>query len=305
MVKDPTRRDKLAPKASKCVFMGYAEHQRAWKLYDLESNKMVTGVHVTFCEEEFLGERAKLDDYLVTTDDSDDDEDEETRTQSTSRLAPTNDKPTDKPPHHQAIRSAPPTTKRLFTRSSVVDEQTKPTLRLLDRFKRSDSGPRTHDDRNVMPSGMVLRPRNRLRPPSRDVSAVHGRPTDNPSRKQQGVASEPLDNSADANWTIDDSHVAASMTINGVEFAFSAMAPPVDVPQSHREAMAMKDHDEWAKAEQTELKQLCEAGTLVDLPPGRKSIGVCKEDECGWRGRPIQSAASVQRVQSNSRSGLP
>ncbi|CAK4077123.1 unnamed protein product, partial [Aphanomyces euteiches] len=141
MVKDPTRRDKLAPKASKCVFMGYAEHQRAWKLYDLESNKMVTGVHVTFCEEEFLGERAKLDDYLVTTDDSDDDEDEETRTQSTSRLAPTNDKPTDKPPHHQAIRSAPPTTKRLFTRSSVVDEQTKPTLRLLDRFKRSDSGP--------------------------------------------------------------------------------------------------------------------------------------------------------------------
>ncbi|CAK4113236.1 unnamed protein product, partial [Aphanomyces euteiches] len=148
MVKDPTRRDKLAPKASKCVFMGYAEHQRAWKLYDLESNKMVTGVHVTFCEEEFLGERAKLDDYLVTTDDSDDDEDEETRTQSTSRLAPTNDKPTDKPPHHQAIRSAPPTTKRLFTRSSVVDEQTKPTLRLLDRFKRSDSGPRTHDDRN-------------------------------------------------------------------------------------------------------------------------------------------------------------
>ncbi|KAF0721766.1 hypothetical protein Ae201684P_012098 [Aphanomyces euteiches] len=53
------------------------------------------------------------------------------------------------------------------------------------------------------------------------------------------------------------------------------MAPPVDVPQSHREAMAMKAHDEWAKAEQTELQQLREAGMwkLVDLPPGRKSIG--------------------------------
>ena len=74
MVKDPTRRDKLAPKATKCVFMGYAEHQKAWKLYDLESNKMVTGVHVTFSEEEFLGDRTKLDDYLVTTDDDDDDE---------------------------------------------------------------------------------------------------------------------------------------------------------------------------------------------------------------------------------------
>ncbi|KAH9097556.1 hypothetical protein Ae201684P_001034 [Aphanomyces euteiches] len=35
MVKDPTRRNKLAPKSTKCVFMGYAEHQKAWKLYDL------------------------------------------------------------------------------------------------------------------------------------------------------------------------------------------------------------------------------------------------------------------------------
>ncbi|KAH9141382.1 hypothetical protein AeNC1_019502, partial [Aphanomyces euteiches] len=39
--------------------------------------------------------------------------------------------------------------------------------------------------------------------------------------------------------------------------------------------MASKDHDEWAKAEQIELKQLRDAGTwkLAELPPGRKSIG--------------------------------
>ncbi|KAH9158389.1 hypothetical protein LEN26_003012, partial [Aphanomyces euteiches] len=269
MVKDPTRRDKLAPKAAKCVFMGYAEHQRAWKLYDLESKKMTTGVHVTFCEDEFLGDRSKLDDYLVTTDDSDDEEDEGIHTQSISQPAPPTVEPTDTSCHQEtreaigAKGSAPSMPKRLFTGHPVGDQTPRPTLRLLDRFKRSDSGPRTHDDRTW------------LRPPSRDVSAVHGRPTDNLSREQQGVASEPLNNSADANWTIDDSHVAASMTIDGVEFACSAMAPPVDVPQSHREAMAMKDHDEWAKAEHTELKQLREAGTwkLVDLPPGRKSIG--------------------------------
>ncbi|CAK4371516.1 unnamed protein product [Aphanomyces euteiches] len=176
--------------------------------------------------------------------------------------------PPDSTPRHQETREAigakgstPSTPRRLFTGHPVGDQSSRPTLCLLDRFKRSDSGPPTHDDRNVMPSGMVLRPRDRLRPPSRVVSAVHGRPTDNPSREQQGVASEPLENSADANWTIDDSHVAASMTINGNEFACcSAMAPPVDVPQSHREAMAMKDHYEWAKAEQTELQQLREAG---------------------------------------------
>ncbi|KAH9079902.1 hypothetical protein Ae201684P_007611 [Aphanomyces euteiches] len=282
MVKDPTRRDKLAPKATKCVFMGCAEHQRAWKLYDLESNKMTTGVHVTFCEDEFLGDRSKLDDYLVTTDDSDDEEDEGIITQSTSQPAPPIVEPTDSTPRYQETRdaigakgSAPSTPRRLFTGHPVGDQSSRRTLRLLDRLKRSDSGPRTHDDRNVMPSGMVLRPRDRLRPPSRDVSAVHGRPTDNPSRELQGVASEPLDNSADANWTIDDSHVAASMTIDGIQFACSAMAPPVYVPQSHREAMAMKDHDEWAKAEQKELQQLRQAATwkLVDLPPGRKSIG--------------------------------
>ncbi|KAH9071839.1 hypothetical protein Ae201684P_020098 [Aphanomyces euteiches] len=282
MVKDPTHRDKLAPKAAKCVFMGYAEHQRAWKLYDLESKKMTTGFHVTFCEDEFLGDRSKLDDYLVTTDDSDDEEDEGIPTQSTSQPAPPTVEPPDSTPRHQETREAigakgstPSTPRRLFTGHPIGDQSSRPTLRLLDQFKRSDSGPPTHDDRNVMPSGMVLRPRDRLRPPSRVVSAVHGRPTDNPSREQQGVASEPLEDSADANWTIDDSHVAASMTINGIEFACSAMAPPVDVPQSHREAMAMKDHYEWAKAEQTELQQLREAGTwkLVDLPPGRKSIG--------------------------------
>ncbi|KAH9107051.1 hypothetical protein AeMF1_017496 [Aphanomyces euteiches] len=125
-----------------------------------------------------------------------------------------------------------------------------------------------------MPSGMALRPQDRLGPSSRGVNAVHGRPTDNPSSEQQGVANEPLDNSADANWTIDDSHVAASMTFDGVEFACSAMAPPIDVPQSHREAMAMKDRDERAKAEQTQLQHLREAGTWkpLDLPPGRESI---------------------------------
>lgn len=153
MVKDPTRRDKLAPKAAKCVFMGYAEHQRAWKLYDLQSNKMVTGVHVTFCEEEFLGDRSKLDDYLVTTDDSDDDEDEEIRTESGSRLAPPTNTPTDSQPHHEgtveavgAKGSASPAPRRLFTGTPVVDQPSRPTLRLLDRFKKNDVGPRTRDD---------------------------------------------------------------------------------------------------------------------------------------------------------------
>ncbi|KAF0740357.1 hypothetical protein Ae201684_004096 [Aphanomyces euteiches] len=267
MVKDPTRRDKLAPKAAKCVFMGYAEHQRAWKLYDLKSKKMTTGVHVTFCEDEFLGDRSKLDDYLVTTDDSDDEEDEGIHTQSTNR----HHQPSSPPTHHATKKH----TKPLGPKDRHHPCQSGSSLAIPSATRRQDPPFAYLTGSREVTVDHVPMMTEMLRPPSRDVSAVHGRPTDNLSREQQGVASEPLNNSADANWTIDDSHVAASMTIDGVEFACSAMAPPVDVPQSHREALAMKDHDEWAKAEHTELKQLREAGTwkLVDLPPGRKSIG--------------------------------
>ncbi|RHY23895.1 hypothetical protein DYB32_009036 [Aphanomyces invadans] len=76
-MKEPEKWDKLTPKAMKCVMMRYAEHQKAYKLYDLEHQKMVTSVHVQFRENEFIGERTPIDEYLITTDDDDDDEDEE------------------------------------------------------------------------------------------------------------------------------------------------------------------------------------------------------------------------------------
>ncbi|RHY09728.1 hypothetical protein DYB26_001869 [Aphanomyces astaci] len=63
------------PKVTKCVMMGYAEHQNAYKLYHLDQKRMVTIVQVQFRENEFLGERAQIDEYLVTADADDDDED--------------------------------------------------------------------------------------------------------------------------------------------------------------------------------------------------------------------------------------
>ncbi|KAF0739234.1 hypothetical protein Ae201684P_012854 [Aphanomyces euteiches] len=265
MVKDPTRRDKLAPKATKCVFMGYAEHQKAWKLYDLESNKMVTRVHITFSEGEFLGDRTKLDDYLVTTDDDDDDDEE---------VPSGNNEPRVKPPTSSDEAQVPPQKPCHFRSPQAIG--------LLDRFKKNKGGTLTGNDRTVTPSGMTLRPRSSLRPPSRELGNGQGSRT--PTNDQLHV-SENLDDllrdtrtasaEANANMTINESHVQTSLTIDGIEFACSAVAPAIDVPQSHREAMASKDHDEWAKAEQIELKQLRDAGTwkLAELPPGRKSIG--------------------------------
>ncbi|RQM27521.1 hypothetical protein B5M09_013452 [Aphanomyces astaci] len=84
MIKDPSRRDKLASKAAKCVFLGYSKNVKALELYDLAANKSVTGFHVRFHETEFLGERAKIDDYVVTRDDDDDEEDDEIDTSDDS-----------------------------------------------------------------------------------------------------------------------------------------------------------------------------------------------------------------------------
>ncbi|RHZ40716.1 hypothetical protein DYB31_014814 [Aphanomyces astaci] len=119
MIKDPSRRDKLASKAAKCVFLGYSENVKALKLYDLAANKTVTGVHARFHETEFLGERAKIDDYVVTRDDDDDEEEIDTSDDSDGRDAghaawvstqETNDTPDETkdclPPDHETVTLA-------------------------------------------------------------------------------------------------------------------------------------------------------------------------------------------------------
>ncbi|CAK4194947.1 unnamed protein product, partial [Aphanomyces euteiches] len=176
--------------------MGYAEHQKAWKLYDLESNKMVTGVHVTFSEGEFLGDRTKLDDYLVTTDDDDDDDEE---------VPSGSNEPRVKPPTSSDEAQVPPQKPCHFRSPQAIG--------LLDRFKKNKGGTLTGNDRTVTPSGMTLRPRSSLRPPSRELGNGQGSRT--PTNDQLHV-SENLDDllrdmraasaEANANMTINESH---------------------------------------------------------------------------------------------------
>jgi hypothetical protein len=74
MVKAPERRNKLAPKATLCVMVGYMDNMKAYKLYDVENNKMIHGVHVKFLETEFFGE-SDLPDMLDDDEDDSDDDD--------------------------------------------------------------------------------------------------------------------------------------------------------------------------------------------------------------------------------------
>ncbi|KAF0714877.1 hypothetical protein AaE_011477 [Aphanomyces astaci] len=94
LVKQPERRNKLAPKATLCIMMGYMDSMKAYKLYDVEEHKMTHGVHVTFMESEFFGDSSLPD----SIDDDDDDDDADTTPNSgghTTTLA------------HRAIQAAP------------------------------------------------------------------------------------------------------------------------------------------------------------------------------------------------------
>ncbi|KAF0703375.1 hypothetical protein AaE_015405 [Aphanomyces astaci] len=48
------KRDKLRPKAVKCIFLGYSDTQKAYRLLDLDANKLVFSVNVKFFESIFL-----------------------------------------------------------------------------------------------------------------------------------------------------------------------------------------------------------------------------------------------------------
>ena len=47
------RRTKLQPKSQKCVFLGYPDDTKGFKLFNLETNKFIRSRNVVFCEDEF------------------------------------------------------------------------------------------------------------------------------------------------------------------------------------------------------------------------------------------------------------
>ncbi|KAF0703216.1 hypothetical protein AaE_015489 [Aphanomyces astaci] len=290
MIKEPEKRDKLSPKATKCVMMGYAEAQKAYKLYDLEHQKMVTSVQVEFRENEFPGVRTPINEYLVTHDDDDDDDEELTQGE------PVATKPTSTPVTTSQPRMAPPShfkpgkrvtstpiprgmsTQAHFYPDSIVDGAVggRPLSALTPPATSRRDTMMTMDEFNSPPSdyrGMALRDRNKIRVPAR----FDGESARRSNTKQVANVIRDLDAATgrDRANAATEVELGATMTVDGVEYACSALPTMDDIPQSHHEAMRSPDRAEWAKAEELELKQLRDAGTwkLVDLPTGRKSIG--------------------------------
>ncbi|CAK4169949.1 unnamed protein product [Aphanomyces euteiches] len=74
MVQAPEKRNKLAPKATLCMVLGYMENMKAYKLYDVERHFVTHGVHATFLEDEYFVEPA-LSATIEYDDDYEDEED--------------------------------------------------------------------------------------------------------------------------------------------------------------------------------------------------------------------------------------
>ena len=55
-------RKKLDSKSDKCVFMGYPEGTKGYKLYNLKTNKFLRSRSITFCEDEFHDWNEKVDE---------------------------------------------------------------------------------------------------------------------------------------------------------------------------------------------------------------------------------------------------
>jgi hypothetical protein len=153
---------------------------KAYKLYELEAQKTTTGVHVRFSENEVFGQKTPIDEYLVTQDDEEGEGEGRPTASTVVELSPPTT-PTAAPQHD----SEPPTTTRYFRTPEQATSKDDPK----SHFRNANSAPPTkitdvpilsrHSpfSRHREPTGMALRPRDNLRPPTRDDNEGYGEQT--------------------------------------------------------------------------------------------------------------------------------
>ena len=254
LVRKPDSRNKLAPKATACVFLGYSNAKKAYKLYDMDRQKITHGVHVTFHETEFFSDRPELDTSILEDTDDEDNLPPLTATppdvQSSSKTPLRANPDANWNPATSHFRTPPSTRTDAPSNPDASWDPASSHFRTSPSSRANVPAPASTAD---IPSTNRRYP-TRLRAPSRRAI-------------ESGFRLPPSDPLQDT----------ASLSIDGVEYACSCLAHPTapDDPQSRKEAMSGPDRAKWLAAEKAELDSLRSKATwsMKPLPQGRKSIG--------------------------------
>lgn len=308
LVNDPARRDKLAPKATRCIFLGYSEANSAYRLYDIDESRVTTAVHVRFLETEFFS-----DGHAPNDDDDNSDSDDENNGMPTQHRSPsptttttaTSPSPVATPaqrlddgphaiadlvtpehlltPPERVYRDALTDRYAAASRTSRSTGHAEPSPYFRDRTLPDTSRYNSHMVTRLMsraasaPAAATLR--SHFKAPAAATSAPTLVSTIASSRPMRH-AGKPVRyrNGADSSSLVveggPDTDGSASGCNDNYEIVMLAAAP--GVPTSHKEAMASPEREQWLKAEATELQQLEDMKTwsYEPLPHGRKAIGV-------------------------------
>lgn len=244
---DAKKRNKLEGRATEGIFVGYADTQKAFRIYIPSKRTIAVTVHVRFDEQTAGGEmfqaegedqfqynslksnlRESLDDIL---------EHSSTRKPSAPEPAIPQAPPQDPPARQPRQRRPPPPPREPSSRAPKVTE----VGRLeYDRIAAQNA----KRDARAAQRAAQQAANNSVPFPTGEAGADAG-----------GVPDENEGDQANADET-------ANITAG-------------DEPKTHRQAMNSPDRAEWEAAEQYELDQIQRLGTfkLVPLPRDRKAIG--------------------------------
>lgn len=297
LIRNPDKRNKLEPKGHACIFIGYAENMKAYKLWNLVDKKVMLSAHVKFAEHEFYSQKSVLDTTVAIAD-SDDDYCE-LFGESEKVAAPSNDASSDSVDANSRDRTpllrntatssaAPryirPTTSSVAPKSTHPDVSV-PTFSAKPQLARPASAPRLRLDRQLSGIPQPSPTQSPLATPRRgQADARPTTPTTTQVSRRLGFdfGSEPRRSGRtsrppsraevegydfgqpERGFRAVDGDGDAIMTVAGIDYSFVTI-PLSDVPRNHKEAMASPEWSQWEEAEKLELSQLQENGTFTSV----------------------------------------
>ncbi|KAH9098836.1 hypothetical protein LEN26_016591 [Aphanomyces euteiches] len=290
-----TAQDKTASRANKCIFLGYSETKKAYKVYDVEERKVTYTVDCTFNETEFLWPK------VVFVDDIEEPGDSTTHPKDDTKADV--DMNESSPPSTTSLENtnAPTQPKAPVRFPNVPFAYYPPPVRIHDTraSRRAAAAAHTQDELPASPRETNETSRDgRYRSCQKCGSSKHSRKkrsttyniphregvTAQPARKKHERGQSPTKTMRTYNTRgiatqlpeqspshVDDARDAANLVY---DICFNATDIDEDVPATFHEAMQSQDAAEWLEACKKEIGNLKSMGCyeLSHAPSGKQAL---------------------------------